>query len=67
MAQYPTYKFGFNSISTPAYQSSIKYMLGVYDDDAGNHLIGAVYLDTDIKDNNKAFAGYTGVKYLDWK
>ncbi|SEO45131.1 MULTISPECIES: hypothetical protein [unclassified Mucilaginibacter] len=67
MAQYPTYKLGFNSISTPAYQSNIKYMLGAFDDDSGSHLIGAVYLDTDIKDNNKTFAGYAGVKYLDWK
>jgi len=67
LSQYPTHKLGFNSISTPAYQSNIKYMLGAFDNDAGEHLIGAVYLDTDIKDNDKTFAGYAGVKYLDWK
>ncbi len=67
LSQYPTQKFGFEAISTPTYQRDARYLLGGLNNDNGEHLMEGVYLDDDIPDNNKTFAGYLGIKYLDWK
>lgn len=64
---YPALKFDNINISTPAYKSDIKYLLGGLNDETGKHLIRAIYLDNDIDNNNKVFPGYADIKYLDWK
>jgi len=67
LGPYPSHKLGFNAISTPAYHSNVKYLLGGVDDDNKQHLLTATYLDDDVKDNNKILAGYPGVTYVDWR
>ncbi|MEO7215103.1 hypothetical protein [Mucilaginibacter sp.] len=69
LEQYPVKTFRFNGVSTPTYNREVKYLLaGLEDNDPHTgHYIRALYLDTDVPNNDKILTAYPGVKYLDWK